>query len=155
MGMKPFNIALIAFVLCIIGGFWYSAEHYHDKYQAEKKRADNAEYALTAANATIADMAQRQADVAAIDAKYTRELNDAKKTISGLRRDVDSGTKRLRIAATCNVRKAASTASVDDATRPRLNDTAQRDYFTLRERIETSTAMINGLQEYIRTQCLK
>lgn len=30
-----------------------------------------------------------------------------------------------------------------------------KDYFTLRERIETSGKMIAGLQDYIRQQCLK
>ena len=146
---------LLMIVGCVVGGLWYSADMYYGKYQAERSRADAAEMALASADATIADMSQRQADVAALDAKYTQELNDAKRTIDDLRRDVDSGAKRLRIAATCDIRKTASTGSVDDATAPRLNNTAQRNYFTLRERIETGTAMINGLQEYIRTQCLK
>ncbi|WP_076747637.1 lysis system i-spanin subunit Rz, partial [Cronobacter sakazakii] len=34
-------------------------------------------------------------------------------------------------------------------------DSAQRDYFTLRERIETVTKQVNYLQDYIRQQCLK
>ncbi|MEQ5055487.1 lysis system i-spanin subunit Rz, partial [Klebsiella michiganensis] len=38
---------------------------------------------------------------------------------------------------------------------PRLNDSAERDYFTLRERIVTITGQVNYLQDYIRTQCLK
>ena len=42
---------------------------------------------------------------------------------------------------------------VDDASSPRLTDTAQRDYFVLRERIETITNQLNGLQEYVRSQC--
>jgi hypothetical protein len=31
---------------------------------------------------------------------------------------------------------------------------AERDYFTLRERIETITKQLTGLQQYVREQCL-
>ncbi|WP_428980683.1 lysis system i-spanin subunit Rz [Erwinia billingiae] len=37
----------------------------------------------------------------------------------------------------------------------RLTDTAQRNCFTLRERIEVAGKQIAGLQEYITEQCLK
>ncbi len=42
-----------------------------------------------------------------------------------------------------------------DAFGPRLTDSAERDYFTLRERIVTITRQVNYLQEYINAQCLK
>ncbi len=42
-----------------------------------------------------------------------------------------------------------------DASGPRLTDSAERDYFTLRGRITTITGQVSYLQEYIRTQCLK
>ena len=42
-----------------------------------------------------------------------------------------------------------------DASGPRLTDSAERDYFTLRGRIITITGQVSYLQEYIRTQCLK
>jgi prophage endopeptidase len=44
---------------------------------------------------------------------------------------------------------------MDDATGPRLTDAAERDYFTLRERIETITKQLTGLQQYVREQCLR
>ena len=122
----------------------------------EKKRADDAERNLKLANATINDMQVRQRDVAALDAKYTKELSDAKKTINDLRRDVDSGAKRLRIAATCpGVSKATSATGVDDAGTPELTPDARRNYFDHRDGIETVNKMIHGMQEYIDTQCLK
>ncbi|WP_263854685.1 lysis protein, partial [Escherichia coli] len=37
----------------------------------------------------------------------------------------------------------------------RLADTAERDYFTLRERLMTMQKQLEGAQEYISTQCLK
>ncbi|EOC9243396.1 lysis system i-spanin subunit Rz [Enterobacter cloacae] len=42
-----------------------------------------------------------------------------------------------------------------DASGPRLTDSAERDYFTLRERIVTVTKQVGYLQDYIHTQCLK
>ncbi|WP_279047267.1 lysis protein [Cedecea davisae] len=123
---------------------------------SEKKRADAAEHSLAAATSAIHDMTVRQRNIAALDSKYTQELADAKQTIEQLQRDVAAGDKRLRLNATCKpVRTTAGTASMDDAASPGLTDAAERDYFSLRERIETSNKQIAGLQEYIRQQCLK
>ncbi|MCL8101759.1 lysis protein [Enterobacter hormaechei] len=128
----------------------------YSSYKGEKKRADDAEQSLSLANATITDMQTRQRDVAALDAKYTKELSDAKKTINDLRRDVDSGAKRLRIAATCpGVSKATSATGVDDAGTPELTPDARRNYFDHRDGIATADKMILGMQDYIKEQCLK
>ena len=78
-------------------------------------------------------MQMRQRDVAALDAKYTKELADAKAENDALRDDVAAGRRRLHIKAVCqSVREATTASSVDNAT-SRLADTAERDYFTLRE----------------------
>ena len=45
--------------------------------------------------------------------------------------------------------------SVGDASGPRLTDSAERDYFTLRGRIVTVTKQVGYLQDYIKEQCLK
>nr|EKJ2707221.1 lysis protein [Escherichia coli] len=121
----------------------------------ETKRADAAEQNLKLANATITDMQVRQRDVAALDAKYTGELQDAKATIDQLELDVATGKRRLQLNARCTTNGAASTTSLDDGIGPRLTDSAERDYFTLRERIETVTKQLTGLQAYVREQCLK
>ncbi len=125
------------------------------KVGEEKKRADDAEQNLKLATATITDMKVRQRDVAALDAKYTGELQDAKATIDQLERDVATGKRRLQLSARCTTNGATSTTSMDDGTAPRLTDSAERDYFTLRERIETVTKQLTGLQAYVREQCLK
>ncbi|EPL2386239.1 lysis system i-spanin subunit Rz [Escherichia coli] len=44
---------------------------------------------------------------------------------------------------------------MDNATGPQLADTAERDYFILRERLMTMQKQLEGAQEYIRTQCTK
>ena len=79
-------------------------------------------------------MQMRQRDVAALDAKYTKELADAKAENDALRDDVAAGRRRLHIKAVCqSVREATTASGVDNAASPRLADTAERDYFTLRE----------------------
>ncbi|ECJ8250007.1 lysis protein, partial [Salmonella enterica] len=106
----------------------------------------------------ITDMTQRQRDVAAIDEKYTKELADAKAENDALRDDVAAGRRRLFVNATCPAMptgKSTYAARVDNAARPRLADSAQRDYFTLKERVTTMQKQLEGAQDYIRTQCLK
>ena len=56
---------------------------------------------LKLANAAITDMQMRQRDVAALDAKYTKELADAKAENDALRDDVAAGRRRLHIKAVC------------------------------------------------------
>ena len=86
-------------------------------------------------NAAITDMQMRQRDVAALDAKYTKELADAKAENDALRDDVAAGRQFVsNIKAVCqSVRSHHPASGVDNAASPRLADTAERDYFTLRE----------------------
>ncbi|WP_421505736.1 lysis protein [Erwinia rhapontici] len=119
------------------------------------QRAITAEGKAKEQQQTITDMQVRQRDVAALDAKYTGELADAKATIDQLQSDVAAGRKRLQLNATCKKQSTTGTASVDDATSLGLTDAAERDYFTLRERIATVTGQLTGLQAYVREQCLK
>ncbi|AUU92120.1 lysis protein [Phytobacter ursingii] len=122
---------------------------------SEKKRADDATSLAKQRQETIDDMTVRQRDVATLDAKYTGELADAKAELEKLRGDVAAGRKRLQVAATCPKNGTASAPGLDDATGPRLTSAAERDYFTLRERIETITKQLTGLQQYVREQCLR
>ncbi|HCT7629373.1 TPA: lysis protein [Citrobacter koseri] len=154
--MSRLTAIIIAFVVCIIVSLGWAVNHYRDNAIEYKKQRDEKTQALNLANATITDMTTRQRDVAALDAKYTKELADAKKTINDLRRDVDFGAKRLRIAATCpGVPKTTSATGVDDAGAPELTPDARRNYFDHRDGIEVADKMIHGMQEYINTQCLK
>ena len=122
----------------------------------QSARADKAASLAQQRQDTIDDMQMRQRDVAALDAKYTGELADAKATIEMLRDDVSAGRKRLQLNARCpSSDKTPGTPGVDDVGSARLTDAAQRDYFTLRERIETAGKQIAGLQEYISNICLK
>ena len=80
-------------------------------------------------------MQMRQRDVAALDAKYTKELADAKAE-NGLRDDAAASRRRLHIKAVCQSVWSHHASGVDNAA-SRLADTAERDYFTLRERLIT------------------
>lgn len=154
--MSRLAAIISAIVICLIVSLGWLASHYHDNATTYKDQRDKAVEQVSLANATIKDMQTRQRDVAALDAKYTKELSDAKKTINDLRRDVDSGAKRLRIAATCpGVSKATSASGVDDAGAPELTPDARRNYFDHRDGIATADKMIRGMQDYIKDQCLK
>ncbi|EFF7471939.1 lysis protein [Escherichia coli] len=151
-------------VLCVViialaagcGVLWLATNHYRDNAITYKAQRDKKARELELANATITDMQVRQRDVAALDARYSRELADARAENETLRADVAAGRKRLRVKATCpsSVREAPTTSGVDNATAPRLADTAERDYFILRERLMTMQKQLEGAQEYIRIQCI-
>ncbi|MCE1543773.1 lysis protein, partial [Enterobacter hormaechei] len=129
--------------------------HYRDNAITYKDQRDKAVEQVSLANATIKDMQTRQRDVAALDAKYTGELADAKETIERLHSDVIAGRKRLQLNANCPTNGAPGSGGLGYATGPRLTDSAERDYFTLRERIVTVTKQVGYLQDYIKEQCLK
>lgn len=131
------------------------ASHYRSALKESQASLTKVNRELNLAKDTISDMQTRQRDVAALDARYTKELADAQSTINQLERDVATGKRRLQLNATCTANGATGTGSMGDASTARLTDSAQRDYFTLRERIETVTKQVNYLQDYIRQQCLK
>ncbi|MEN4621785.1 lysis protein [Pantoea agglomerans] len=145
--------ALILLVLLLLATSVAFALYYRGNAIDYKAQRDTATSSLKQANDTIADMQTRQRDVAALDEKYTKELADAKATIDQLHDDVATGKRRLQLNATCTKQSSTGTSSMDDAASARLTDAAQRDYFTLRERIEVAGKQIAGLQQYVREQC--
>ena len=95
----------------------------------------------------------RQRDVAALDAKYTKELADAKAENDALRDDVAAGRRRLHIKAVCqSVREATTASGVDNHSLPDwqtpLNEiiSRQRGWSTMQKQLE-------GTQKYINEQC--
>ncbi|MEB7277293.1 lysis protein [Enterobacter asburiae] len=142
-------------VVALIGVLAFLVNHYRDNAITYKDQRDKATEKLSLANATIKDMQTRQRDVAALDAKYTRDLADAKKQLDDLQRCVRTGKCGLHVNAKCPTNGATSTGGLGDASGPRLTDSAERDYFTLRERIVTVTKQVGYLQDYVKDQCLK
>ncbi|AIR59124.1 bacteriophage lysis protein [Cedecea neteri] len=149
--MKPVTtIVLTVFALLIASSWWFQ-----QRYTLQKQRAETALQQLAQQKNELQNLVRRQQAIAELDAHYSEELAHARFTIENLQRDVAAGTKRLRVNATCQAVPGSTAASrLDDAATPGLTDAAQRDYFRLRERIETSNKQLAGLQEYIRNQCL-
>ncbi|MBA8118006.1 lysis protein [Escherichia coli] len=153
--MSRVTAIICAVIICLLVSMAWAINHYRDNAIAYKDQRDKATEKLSLANATIKDMQTRQRDVAALDAKYTGELADAKETIERLHSDVIAGRKRLQLNANCPTNGETSAGGMGDASSPRLTDSAERDYFTLRERIVTVTMQVGYLQDYIKEQCLK
>ncbi|KAF6676815.1 lysis protein [Pantoea sp. EKM21T] len=147
--------ALILLILLLLATSVAFALYYRGNAIDYKSQRDTATSNLKLAKDTITDMQARQRDVSALDEKYTKELADAKATIDQLHDDIATGKRRLQLNATCTKQSTTGSSGMDDAATARLTDTAQRDYFTLRERIEVAGKQIAGLQQYIIEQCLK
>ncbi|KAA5938651.1 lysis protein [Pantoea sp. Bo_2] len=155
MGIKFCLAGGVIIAMLVLG---WTADHYHDKAIAWRDTAHQSGQLARRQAVTIIDMNQRQQQLAALDKTHTEALASAQHQINDLQRDVDAGRQRLQLHADCPAvpaGKSSGTARMADAARARLTDAARRDYFTLRQRIETARQQITGLQDYIRQQCLK
>lgn len=145
--------------LCLVAlGTGLLATHYHDKVNEWRAAAHQTQQLAKQQEAAISEMQARQLEVAALDAKYTKELADAQATIEQLHHDVIAGRKRLYLKTRRSAMPEGKTpgpSGVDDAARARPAKSAERDYFTLRRRIELASKQIAGLQQYITEQCFK
>ena len=151
-------VAIIsAVVICLIVILGWLASHYHDNATELKRQRDKVDEQLSLAKDTIADMQTRQRDVATLDAKYTKELADAKAENDALQRKIDNGG-RVLVKGKCPVSAATQTAGAasegDDAT-VELSSVAGRNVLGIRDGIIRDQTALRTLQEYIRTQCLK
>ena len=99
--MSRVTAIISALVICIIVCLSWAVNHYRDNAITYKAQRDKNARELKLANAAITDMQMRQRDVAALDAKYTKELADAKAENDALRDDVAAGRRRLHIKAVC------------------------------------------------------
>ena len=121
--------------------------HYRDNAITYKAQRDkNAREPKLANAAKITDMQMRQRDVAALDAKYTKELADDKAENDALRDDVAAGRRRLHIKAVCqSVREATISASgVDNAASPDWQTPLNGIISPLRERLITMQKQLEG-----------
>ena len=117
--MSRVTAIISALVICIIVCLSWAVNHYRDNAITYKAQRDKNARELKLANAAITDMQMRQRDVAALDAKYMKELADAKAENDALRDDVAAGRRRLHIKAVCqSVREATTASGVDNAASP-------------------------------------
>lgn len=153
--MNRLTAIICAVVICLLGSMAWAVNHYRGNAIIYKDQRNKATEKLSLANATIKEMQTRQRDAAALDAKYTKDLADAKSQLEDLQRCVSNGKCGLHVNARCPANGTTGASGMGDATGPRLTDSAERDYFTLRERIVTVTNQVGYLQEYINNQCMK
>lgn len=155
--MSRVTAAIWAVIICLLVSLGWAVNHYRDNAIAYKDQRDKASKKLEMANATIADMTTRQRDVAALDAKYTKELADAKAENDALQRKLDNGG-RVLVKGKCPVPASTETSRTsgmgNDAT-IELSPVAGRNVLGIRAGIISDQTSLRALQEYITTQCLK
>ncbi|HBK1085355.1 TPA: lysis protein [Salmonella enterica] len=151
---KTMFVGLLLVSLIVVGRL---ANHYRNNAITYKDQRDTATHKLKLANETIDDMQGRQRDVAALDARYTKELADAKAENDALRRKLDNGG-RVLVKGKCPASSSAETSSAsgmgNDAT-VELSPVAGRNVLGIRDGIISDQTALRTLQEYIRAQCLK
>ena len=131
--MSRVTAIISALVICIIVCLSWAVNHYRDNAITYKAQRDKNARELKLANAAITDMQMRQRDVAALDAKYTKELADAKAENDALRDDVAAGRRQFYPVDPVGRCVTLLASASGYCNLPRLADTAERDYFTLRE----------------------
>lgn len=155
--MSRLTAIICAVVICLLVSMAWVINHYRDNAITYKDQRDKANEKLSLANATIKDMQTRQHDVAALDAKYTKELADAKAENDSLRGKLDNGG-RVLVKGRCPVPSSTEAASASgvgyDAT-IELSPVAGRNVLGIREGIINDQTKLKTLQEYISTQCQK
>ena len=126
-----------ALVICIIVRLSWGYTHYRDNAITYKAQRDKNARELKLANAAITSTC-RCVSVRCCARCNTKELADAKaEMMRALRDDVAAGRRRLHQSSPSVSAEATTASGVDNAASPRLADTAERDYFTLRERLIT------------------
>ena len=147
--MSRVTAIISALVICIIVCLSWAVNHYRDNAITYKAQRDKNARELKLANAAITDMQMRQRDVAALDAKYTKELADAKAENDALRDDVAAGRRRLHIKAVCqSVREATTASGVDNAASLDWQTPLNGIISTLRERLITMQKQLKNPEVY-------
>lgn len=133
------------------------ASHYRDKYHQADKDRTAAELLVAERQSAITRMQTRQRYIAELDAKYTKELADAKAKNDALQRKLDNGG-RVLVKGKCPVSattKTTSASSVGDDVTLELTSTSGRNVLGIRSGIISDQTSLRALQNYIRDQCLR
>ncbi|HCJ1013548.1 TPA: lysis protein [Salmonella enterica] len=146
---------VIVSLLIVAAALAWTTDHYHGNAVKYKDQRDTVTHKLALANATITDMQTRQRDVAALDAKYTKELADVQNRNTDLQRRLAAGG-RVRVEGRCSVptqTETASTSRVGNAATVELSPGAGQNVLNIRAGIISDQEKLKYLQEYIRAQC--
>lgn len=153
--MNRITAGAIVSLLVVAAALAWTTDHYYGNAVRYKDQRDTATHNLKLANATIDDMQTRQRDVAALDARYTKELADEHAKNADLQRRLAAGG-RVRVEGRCTVptsTETASTSRVGNAATVELSPVAGQNVLNVRAGIISDQEKLKYLQEYIRTQC--
>lgn len=95
-----------------------------------------------------------QHNIAALNAKYTKKLANAKAKNNALHNNIAANHHQLHIKAIYqSMHKATTASSINNAASPQLANTAKRNYFTLKKKLITMQKQLKKTQKYINKQC--
>ncbi|MCK3232386.1 lysis protein [Escherichia coli] len=154
--MDKVKALIIAAVVCIIASLTAVTCHYQSEATRLQEELTTTQGALKTASNTIQQMKERNAELSKLDKRYHDEIKAIRSDIADLRTGIDNGSIRLRVNATpVRVSDPTGTASRIDGATCQLSKSAESAYLSLREQLKTKDAQIIGLQDYIKTQCLR
>ncbi|MGS5227133.1 lysis protein [Escherichia coli] len=154
--MDKIKALIIAVVVCIIAGLTAVTCYYQGEAARLQEEVTVTKGALKTASNTIQQMKERNAELSKLDKRYHDEIKAIRSDIADLRTGIDNGAIRLHVNATpVRVSDSTGTASSIDGATCQLSKSAESAYLSLREQLKTKDAQILGLQDYIKTQCLR
>ena len=116
--MSRVTAIISALVICIIVCLSWAVNHYRDNAITYKAQRDKNARELKLRTRQLLTCRCVSVMLLRLDAKYTKELADAKAENDALRDDVAAGRRRLHIKAVCQSVREATAASGDNAASP-------------------------------------
>lgn len=147
---------IIAAIVCIVVGLVAALSHCQSVINTMQSELTTTQGALKTASNTIQQMKERNAELSKLDKRYHDEIKAIRSDIADLRTGIDNGTIRLRVnAIPVRVSDSTGTASRIDGATCEPTAGATQSYLSLREQLKEKDAKITGLQDYIKTQCIR
>ncbi|EFM9278423.1 TPA: lysis protein [Escherichia coli] len=154
--MEKVKTLIIAAIVCIVVGLVAALSHCQSVINTMQSELTTTQGALKTASNTIQQMKERNAELSKLDKRYHDEIKAIRSDIADLRTGIDSGAIRLHVnAEPVRLLDNTGTASRIDGATCRLTPDAESAYLSLREQLKEKDAKITGLQDYIKTQCLR
>ena len=151
IAMNKVSVLLFIIALIAIWGMWKQ----HERIGELNTKNAGLLVELTEQVKINEDYQERVQSLHKLYTKHIQELANAKIEIDELRIAAERNPERVYIRASCQKVETNSTSGLDDGTTARPTDSAIGNYWLLRQRIAESKNMILGLQDYIRTECLR
>ena len=149
--MSRVTAIISALVICIIVCLSWAVNHYRDNaitYKAQRDKNARTEAGERGKLLTCRCVS----GCSALDAKYTKELADAKAENDALRDDVAAGRRRLHISSLSVSVKPPPPPAWDNAASPDWQ-TPLNGIISPSERLITMQKQLEGTQKYINEQC--